>query len=299
MNRVELVLLYIILPLLIVSCGKESPEETETNIPIVLVTDFGEGNYWIGQLKGIILNTCPDAEIIDGTHSVTPFDVKEGAYLIHTITREFPDSIITIGIVDPGVPGEERYLILLTERKQIFIAPDNGLLTYIYKKEGIKELYEVTNDALFDAPIESLFVTEISGRIAGLIASGLSLQEIGSEVTDPEEFDLQEPVIIADTLLGEVIYIDNFGNCLTNIQGQLCDSVEFEFGDSLILITDDTNVVTIFGNTYSDVPLGEPVIFVNLRDKTVEMAINMGNFAGVYSIDTGEDVKIIEMANNK
>ena len=293
MRWCKILLVYLILIMLIVSCDNDEQDKVQINLPIILVTDFGEGSYLVAQLKGIILTCFQDAEIIDGTHSVTAFNIKEGAYLLQTISHEFPNNIVFIGIVDPGVPGEEHHLVLLTNRDQIFIAPDNGLLTYVYKEQGIKELYSITNNAIFDAPIESLFVTEILGRTGALIASGLYLGDVGPQISNPEEFEIQEPAIVGDTLIGEVVYIDNFGNSLTNIEEGFCDSMGFVFGDTLMVMTENTTIVGMFGNTYGDVQVGEPVIFVNLRYKIVEMAINMGNFSETYDVEMGEDIKIV------
>ncbi len=288
MNRLRILFLIIPLIFLLSSCEND---EDNVNMPIVLITDFGEGNFWIGELKGMILNTFYDAIIIDGTHSVTAFDSREGAYLVETISKQYPEDVVFIAIVDPGVPKKERYLVLLTHRNQLFLAPDNGLLTYIYYEQGIKELYHITNDALFDEPIESLFVSQILGRIGGLIASGFPLEDIGPQITDPIKFNYQEPSISGDTLIGKIIYIDKYGNCITNFEDEFSNPLGFSFRDSVDLITDDTTITAMFGTIYGDVPFGDPVVFVNYHD-VMEISINMGNFAEIHRIEMGESIKV-------
>ena len=104
-------------------------------IPLItLLTDFGERDYFVASMKGVILNINPQARLVDLSHHVTPHDVADAAYLLKSCYRYFPDGTIHVAVVDPGVGGTRRPLLVSSSR-YVFIGPDNGLFTHIYEEE--------------------------------------------------------------------------------------------------------------------------------------------------------------------
>jgi len=214
------------------------PEEAKgVNMPIVLFTDFGTESYWVPQLKGIIYSVNSDAKVIDATHEITAFDIREGAFLLYLAAKEFPEDVVFIGIVAPGDPKEERRIVLTTDKGQIFVGPDNGLFTYIIRNFEVKSVHQITNQSLFAKPINSLFTTQIMGTIGALIASGYAPDDVGPARDDPYTFDVREASIIEGKLVGEVVLIDHFGNCITNIPRNMSEEFGLKSGDELVIAT--------------------------------------------------------------
>ena len=114
-------------------------------IPLItLLTDFGERDYFVASMKGVILNINPQARIVDLSHQVTPHDVADAAYLLKSCYRYFPDGTIHVAVVDPGVGGTRRPLLVSSSR-YVFIGPDNGLFTHIYEEEQAVEVRQIEN----------------------------------------------------------------------------------------------------------------------------------------------------------
>src|SRR3974390_2799287 len=114
---------------------------------ITLTTDFGLSDHYVGTMKGVILGTAPNAQIVDISHDVSPFDILDGAYTIAQAYRYFPKSTVHVVVVDPGV-GAARRPILAECAGQFFVAPDNGVLTMIFEREKHK-VRAITNTKFF------------------------------------------------------------------------------------------------------------------------------------------------------
>jgi len=281
----------VLLAVVLLSCGWGCGGAKELNMPIVLLTAFGSGDYRVAALKGIVYSNYPEAEIIDATHDVPAFDVQAGVYILGIAAREFPERTVFIAVVDPGA-AEERYLILTTNKHQVFLLPDNGLLTRVVDQMGIETLYKISNQDLFDKPIESLSVTSILGKVGALTASGYHPEDVGPAVDDPETSDVQEAAIVNDKLIGMIVFIDQFGNCLTNIPLEKSNEFGLTPGNTVQVTTPEGRITAEFGSTYADVPEGEVVILANRQNLMIELAIIMGVFDETYDIRSGNNIEI-------
>ena len=184
---------------------------------ITLTTDFGLNDYFAGVMKGVILSINPDVNLVDITHCISPFNVREGAFLINNFYSYFPSKTVHLIVVDPGVGSRRRQLIAKT-KKYFFVAPDNGILSYIYKKENDIEVYEITNSDYFIKPVSQTFHgRDIFAPVAAHISKGVSCNEFGKRIDDFTCVSINEPVIKKNIMIGEIVCIDRFGNLITNI----------------------------------------------------------------------------------
>ena len=184
---------------------------------ITLTTDFGLNDYFAGVMKGVIFSINPDVKIVDITHAVSPFNVKEGAFLINDFYSYFPSKTVHLIVVDPGV-GSRRRPIIAKTKKYFFVAPDNGILSYIYKKENDSEVYEIANSDYFIKPVSQTFHgRDIFAPVAAHISKGVSCNKFGERIDDFTCITLNEPVIKKNIIIGEIVCIDRFGNLITNI----------------------------------------------------------------------------------
>jgi S-adenosyl-L-methionine hydrolase (adenosine-forming) len=266
--------------------------QKEINLPVVLLTDFGSEDYRVSQLKGIIYNNNPEVRLIDASQDVPAFDIPTGAYILDIAAKEFPEKVVFVGIIAPYAQTETKYLVLTTNKNQMFVLPDNGLLTYVVKNMGAKSVYRITNQNLFDKPINELAAERIQGKIGARLASGYNPQDVGIPFPGFAMLDVQEPVIADQKLLGTVVYIDHYGNGITNISGKTADGFGLKAGDLIQVKSQQNEISAKFGTIYSDVPKGEEIVFVNNNLGVVQLSINLGNFAVKYGIKAGAKIDI-------
>lgn len=192
------------------------------NRPIVTLTsDFGLNDHFVGTMKGVILNICPDVEIVDICHAVQPFDVLDGALAIAQSYSQFPTGTVHIVVVDPGVGSARRPIIAAGDR-HYFVAPDNGVLSLVYAREERLRVYHVTAEHYFLQPVSHTFHgRDIFSPTGAWLAKGVDLSKFGEEVTDFVRFNLPKPKPLdANTVRGVVLKADRFGNLVTNISPQ-------------------------------------------------------------------------------
>jgi S-adenosyl-L-methionine hydrolase (adenosine-forming) len=188
------------------------------NRPIVtLTTDFGLNDHFVGTMKGVILNICPDAEIVDISHAVQAFDVLDGALAIAQSYAVFPAGSVNMVVVDPGVGSARRPIIVAADR-HYFVAPDNGVLSLVYAREERLRVYHVTADHYFLQPVSQTFHgRDVFSPVAAWLAKGVDPGKFGEEITDYVRFNLPKPKPVdANTVKGIVLKADRFGNLVTN-----------------------------------------------------------------------------------
>jgi hypothetical protein len=183
---------------------------------ITLLTDFGLQDPYVGITKGVILSVNPDVTIIDITHEVEPQSVREGAFLVEAYYRYFPVESIHVAIVDPTV-GSERRPIILRKGGHLFVGPDNGIFTLIM--DDVPKVYAIENPDLMLKKVSSTFHgRDIFAPVAAHLAKGLPPSFFGRPVADPVRLGDMLPRIEGNSLEGEVVRVDRFGNAITNIK---------------------------------------------------------------------------------
>jgi S-adenosyl-L-methionine hydrolase (adenosine-forming) len=185
---------------------------------ITLTTDFGLNDHFVGAMKGVLLEIAPDANLVDISHAVQPFDILDGALTISQAYSYFPAGTVHMVVVDPGV-GTTRRPIMLTGERHFFVAPDNGVLSLIYDREQRISVRHITAEHYFLQPRSNTFHgRDIFSPIAGYLAKGVDIDRLGPEIQDYVRFGVPRPKPVDErTLRGVVLKVDRFGNLVTNI----------------------------------------------------------------------------------
>lgn len=184
---------------------------------ITLLTDFGTKDYFVASMKGVILTIHPAARIEDVSHHITPHRIDEAAYCLRACYRTFPEGTVHVVVVDPGV-GSNRRPILVKTGRYYFVAPDNGVLTPILSMEENVEIREIENQRYrLQSPGATFHGRDVFAPAAAWLAKGAALSSFGRLVSDPVRMNWSQPRVTARTIIGEVVYIDHFGNLITNI----------------------------------------------------------------------------------
>jgi S-adenosyl-L-methionine hydrolase (adenosine-forming) len=242
---------------------------------ITLLTDFGTVDSYVAEVKAVLLSRAPDVTIVDISHQVSPGDIRAGQYLLGRAWQHFPAGTIHLAIVDPGV-GTERRAIAAESGGHRFVAPDNGLLSFLQPDARVVSL-----------PIPSRAAATFHGRdvfapAAAALATGSSLESLGLLITDPHRSPLPAPRIDGLTIVGEVIYVDRFGTLVSNILGNAVQA-------GVRIRVEGTDVGSL-SRTFRDVARGALVAFVG-SGGTVEIAVRDGSAARMLGVGMGAEVR--------
>ncbi len=242
---------------------------------VTLLTDFGTADSYVAEVKAVLLSRASNVTIVDISHQVPPGDISAGQYLLGRAWKHFPRATIHVAIVDPGV-GTERRAIAAEGGGHLFVAPDNGLLSFLPR------------DARFvSLPIPSGAAPTFHGRdvfapAAAALASGASFESLGLPIADPNHTPLATPHKDGLTVVGEVIYVDRFGTLVSNIAGNAVEP-------GVRIRVEGTDVGSL-SRTFPDVARGALVAFVG-SGETVEIAVRDGSAARMLGVGVGAEVR--------
>lgn len=185
---------------------------------VTFTSDFGLSDPFVGIMHGVVLNIQPDARIVDICHSVTSYDIFDGAWTIAQAYRFFPPRTVHVVVVDPGVGSERRPVVVETEN-HIFVAPDNGVLSLIEARESKFVVRHVNADRYFLQPVSHTFHgRDIFAPVAGWLSKGVAPSEFGPEISDYVRAPLPQVERVGESSVrGAVVKVDKFGNLITNI----------------------------------------------------------------------------------
>ena len=185
---------------------------------IAILTDFGTSDYFVGAMKGVIFSVNEAAKIVDITHEIPPQDISAASFTLRACYKNFPRKTVFLTVVDPGV-GTNRRAILVETDDYYFIAPDNGLLSFVFQKQNFK-VFELTNKEFFAETVSRTFHgRDVFAPVAAHLSKGVEAGEFGAEINDFICLKPAKPrTISAQESEAEVIHIDRFGNLITNLK---------------------------------------------------------------------------------
>lgn len=239
---------------------------------VALTTDFGTTDPWVGIMKGVLAARAPDATIIDVTHGVPPQDVLAGALVLRHAAPYFPAGTVHVAVVDPGVGGPRRPLCVETAQA-LFVGPDNGLLSLAAPSDEVRRIIELREERFHLTPPSATFHgRDVFAPVAAALACGVPPGDLGPEVGEMHRLALPPVEHAGGGLRGQVVYVDHFGNLLTNVSE--ADLAAFPHRELSISIRD----VRLAGvaPSYAAVAPGEPVAVVNSWG-LLEIAVREGS----------------------
>jgi S-adenosylmethionine hydrolase len=256
---------------------------------VALYTDFGLNDPYVGQLKGAVKTVNPGAELLDLSHDSTVFDVSSASYLLAKSTRTLPAGTIIIAVVDPGVGSARAALAVRTGAGRIYIAPDNGILTEVLAREGLTEARLIENKDLFlPGEASSTFHgRDIFAPVAAHLANGTALDAVGPKAEKLLRLPRNTATVMPNLAKGLVLFIDHYGNILTNIPGS--ELAKLRSGQLLNLTIKGKPVPVPFLRTYAEAPDDRPFALVN-SDGEFEIAIAKGSAAKKLGVSPGDPV---------
>jgi S-adenosylmethionine hydrolase len=256
---------------------------------IALLTDFGFKDPYVSEMKGVILSINRNAKIIDITHEIEKYNIQLGAFILASAAKFFPKGTIYLAVVDPGV-GAERKALLIDANGDFFIGPDNGLLVLAAKEKGITNIYHLLNVKYFRREVSSTFHgRDIFAPVAAYLSLGVPPKEFGEPITEYEEPSFIEAEVKEEKILSEVLYIDSFGNIITNISFSHLEKINISLGDWINLKIKNKNYKVKFSKSYFSVDKGELLALIGSHN-FLELAVNLGNAAEKLKVKVGDKI---------
>jgi S-adenosylmethionine hydrolase len=252
---------------------------------VTLTTDFGTRDWFVGTMKGVVLGINPRATVVDLTHEVTAGDIHAGAFALMAGCRYFPKGTVHVAVVDPGVGGP-RHAIAVQTADYFYVGPDNGVLSWALAHERIKTVRRLEEPKYFLKTISRTFHgRDVFAPVAAHLSRGLPIHRLGSEVKDWIQLSWPRPIRSRGMIRGEIVYIDRFGNAITNVES------EPNFSGHAITceVAAKRKVRCVLAEFYGAVRANRPVSVFG-SSGYLEIAVNGGSAARKYGVKTGDAV---------
>jgi S-adenosylmethionine hydrolase len=255
---------------------------------IVFMTDFGVVDDSVAICRGVMYSIMPEVRIVDLTHQVTPFSILDGARFLFGATPYYPAGTVFVVVIDPTVGSTRKAIVAKSKRGQYFVLPDNGLLTLVEQRDGIEGVHVITNtDWMIGTKMSSTFHgRDIFSPVGAHVARGEDWTKVGPEmpVAALVRLELKAARLDERGVTAEVIATDGpFGNLVTNLDAEDFLKLGYQRGQDVPVKLGDKEMKIKFVRTFSDVALGQPLLYIDSRGHFA-LAVNQGSFAAAYGV---------------
>lgn len=259
---------------------------------LTLTTDFGLADPYVAAMKGAILQHCPATEIMDITHQVPSHHIVSGAFVLANAAPFFPPNTVHLVVIDPGV-GTDRSILVAQFGEQIYVFPDNGVITFIKESHPLQNMIQVTRFDLLDieTPSSTFHGRDIFAPLAGYIFRGQPISQLGSIPQSYTLLDLPQPRSDEKTMTGRGIHVDHFGNLITNITQKHMRECWPNPEEANLEVYCQGRPIGPLQSAYSRVDPGRPLALVNSMGM-VELAVNQGRFCDAFNAGVDAEVSI-------
>jgi len=243
---------------------------------VTLLSDFGLGDGYVAQMKGTVLDLCPNAVITDISHDVERHNILMGSFILETSAPYFPEDTIHVAVVDPGV-GSARKAIVIECKAGLLIGPDNGLMARASEKLGLKSIYEIREKEFQRKLGSSTFHgRDVFAYTAGLIASGRKPEEVGPRVSKLERLNLTLPKLSGKSLICHVLHVDVFGSVVTDVEEKVVQRIPVKFGETVEIRSWTRKLQAQYVRSYYEVDKGATALLLGSQG-FLEIAVREGS----------------------
>lgn len=255
---------------------------------VSLLTDFGLTDNFVGVIKAVILGINPDIRIVDISHEIEPQNILQGAFLLKGSFKYFPHGSIHLVVIDPGV-GSRRDSIIVRTKNYYFVGPDNGVLSLALRIEPPIEIVAIANEKYFLKPVSYTFHgRDIFAPVAAYLSKGININEFGRRVRFFKKLNLPAVKISSRNLKGEIIYIDRFGNLISNVDR---DTLGGFIKNKGFKIRIEDKIIDKLSFSYAEGKKDRPLAIINSFDY-LEFAFKDASAKDCLRLDKGAPVTI-------
>jgi len=257
---------------------------------ITFTSDFGDEDWFVGVVHGVLHELAPDARVVDLTHAIPPGNVVRAAFVLEAATPDFPAGTVHLAVVDPGV-GTKRRAFAIHARGQYFVGPDNGVLEWALA-DPAAEVHELTETRFFRHPVSRTFHgRDVFAPVAAYLARGEALRSFGAKVGDPMRLPARSVQREDGQLAGRVMFIDRFGNALTNLTEQDLSDAFATAPPEAIAVMAAGRVIRGLARSYGDAPVGTLLAIVGSSGR-LEVAQVGGDASERLGLGVGDEIVV-------
>lgn len=260
---------------------------------VTLLSDFGLSDAYVAQMKGVIFSESPNVQIVDITHGIERHNIAEGSFLLESTVPFFPEGSIHVGVVDPGVGGSRKPVVIECDRG-ILVGPDNGLLHRAAEKLGFGAAYQIRNPQFHRVEVSSTFHgRDIFAYSAAKLANGKRPTDVGPKLSTIARLELEDPEFHDEKMRCTVLHIDSFGNVVTNIQERTWRALSILKDTKVSIVTGNkrAHIATLVASSYSEIPNGRLGLILASQG-FLEIAMKESSAARKLAIRSGDDLEL-------
>lgn len=253
---------------------------------ITLTTDFGLMDPYVAEMKGVILTINSKATLIDITHNVEKFNIRMAAFILASAAPYFPKGTVHLAVVDPGV-GTQRRAIVVETKRGFFVGPDNGVLMLAAQSQGIERIHEISNPNLMLPQTSNTFHgRDVFAPAAAYLDKDAHAKDFGDEIKNSVVPNFSAVQQSGDSLIGEALYIDSFGNIVSNIKEK-----NMPKSYTINVELPKTSFKARFVKAYGEAEIFAPVVLVGSHG-FIELALNQGSAAEKFHVKAGDKIVV-------
>ena len=261
---------------------------------VTLLTDYGRDDDFVGVCHGVIRGIHPDAEIVDITHGIERYAVRQGALVLRNTLPYMPVGV-HVAVVDPQVGTERRAIALRTGDARMLVGPDNGLLSLAWERSGgVEQAVDITRSPHRLEPVSATFHgRDIFAPVAAHLAAGAELADAGDPL-DPESLahvELPEPHDEDGAVVAHALVIDHYGNVGLNVDHDRLAGTGITLGGRVAVEAEGERYLATYTQTFADVDPGELLVYQDAY-RTLALAINRGDAAGTLGLVVDAEVRL-------
>jgi S-adenosylmethionine hydrolase len=255
---------------------------------IALISDFGNRDWFVAELKGIILSIAPQSTIVDISHEISPGDLYTTAFILSVTYAKFPAGTIFCQTVDPGSKSDCPIIIVKTA-KYTFFTPDNGTISWVFKDSHPDSIHICTNQQYCFSLHSTFRGRDIIVPAAAHYACGIQAEMFGPEIKEFVKIPFPHVQYKENSITTEIVYIDNFGNIITAIENQ---SIQNKIYKKAILLINNKEVKIPVERYYYEIKQ-ESILLYQGSSGFVEIAVNESSAAAFFNARRGDKLEII------
>jgi S-adenosylmethionine hydrolase len=273
------------------SLSSATPARASGPATICLFTDYGWEDPYVAQLKGAIITIKPDARLLDLTHSVAPYNVNEGAYLLDQCAEEFPAGTIFVAVVDPQVGSERDPIMIETNTEKYFVGPDNGLFAQVIQSEGLMHAWKLDKPEFYRAGglSRTFHGRDIFGPVAAHLADGTDPDRLGTPMKTLEINPGKDAMFAGGMIGAQVVHVDRYGNVILNVRGGTDLAAKFKEGNLVKISIGHESFSAPLVKTYGEVEKGR-LLLVFGGSGQLEISVNQGSAAHELKVEPGASI---------
>lgn len=261
--------------------------------PIAILSDFGAGSHHVGMMKGVILKVNPEAQILDVSHDILPFNVIQASYMLNSAIHYFPSPTIFLAVVDPGVGSARRPIIAVGEQ-HYYVCPDNGIISKVIESDSITEVFHIEEEHYFMPNICATFHgRDVFAPCAAWLSKQLGAGRFGDAIEDYMTLSYPKIKVIAErTLSIPIMYIDHFGNMVTSFDLEYLQRARERFpGDTLMVKVGETMIKSLSSHYFDAAQPGDPVTYFGSLN-LLEVGLREANAAEHFGMKPGDTISV-------